>query len=83
MAVATVAALIGGLWCVARIAAIDARVAALVAMLSIIYVAVAGNLFETGENNRFRFATDPLTIALAAALISSARKQLIPVRLRP
>jgi hypothetical protein len=70
--IANVAAIGWGLWLVLRSAAVDARVGALVAMLSIIYVAVAGNLLEIGENNRFRFATDPLTIALVAALISSA-----------
>lgn len=77
MVVANIAAIVGGLWFVLRSAApVDARVGALVAMLSIIYVALAGNLLETGENNRFRFATDPLTIALLAALISSARLSL-------
>lgn len=30
----------------------------------ILYVALVGNLFEVGENNRFRFATDPLYLVL-------------------
>lgn len=31
---------------------------------NILYVAVVGNMFENGENNRFRFATDPLSVVL-------------------
>jgi hypothetical protein len=31
---------------------------------NILYVAVVGNMFENGENNRFRFATDPLSVTL-------------------
>ena len=30
----------------------------------ILYVALVGNLFEVGENNRFRFVTDPLYLIL-------------------
>ena len=29
-------------------------------MLTMIWVMVVGNLFEFGENNRFRFVTEPL-----------------------
>lgn len=31
---------------------------------NILYVALVGNLFEVGENNRFRFGTDPLFVVL-------------------
>lgn len=58
---------------------LQARAAALVAILSIVYVAVIGNLLEVDENNRFRFATDPLTLALLAVLLSEiAPRKLLP-----
>ncbi len=36
---------------------------------TIAFVAFVGNLFELGENNRFRFATDPLSVALLGVFI--------------
>ncbi len=32
------------------------------------YVAFVGNLLEVGENNRFRFTTDPMTVVLLGLL---------------
>lgn len=36
---------------------------------SIIYLAIVGNLFESGENNRFRFVTDPLSAVLTGLVL--------------
>lgn len=36
---------------------------------NITYVAVVGNVFEVGENNRFRFVSDPLYLALLGLFI--------------
>ncbi len=46
------------------------RLAAVWACGLIIWVALAGNLMEAGENHRFRFATDPLTFALLGLLVT-------------
>jgi hypothetical protein len=40
-------------------------------LLVVAYIAVVGNLLEVGENNRFRFAADPLVLALVAAAAAS------------
>lgn len=40
---------------------------------NIIYVACIGNLIEVGENQRFRFLTDPLLIAFIGSLIPKER----------
>ena len=39
---------------------------------TIAYVAVIGNLLELGENNRFRFETDPLSLCLLGLALSYA-----------
>jgi hypothetical protein len=39
---------------------------------NIVYVAFVGNLLEVGENNRFRFMTDPLYLVLAGVFIQRA-----------
>jgi hypothetical protein len=46
--------------------ALDRRQRLLAALLcfTIAFVAVVGNLMELGENNRFRFETDPLSVCL-------------------
>ncbi|MEZ7892513.1 MAG: hypothetical protein QMC67_12270 [Candidatus Wallbacteria bacterium] len=41
-------------------------------LLNIIYVTLAGNLMECGENNRFRFMIDPYYIVLAGIYIDKA-----------
>lgn len=40
---------------------------------NIAWVALVGNLLELGENNRFRFETDPLSLALFGLLIQRLR----------
>lgn len=40
------------------------RIVVLYICFNIIYVALAGNLLEAGENNRFRFMTDPFFVTL-------------------
>jgi len=47
----------------------DERMLVLYLCLNILYVALAGNLLETGENNRFRFVTDAFYAVLAGMLI--------------
>ena len=44
--------------------------------LTIGYVAVLGNATEVGENNRFRFATDALSVAALAAAGETATRRL-------
>ena len=39
------------------------------ACLNVVYVAVVGNAFEVGENNRFRFVTEPLCFVLAGLFV--------------
>ena len=39
---------------------------------TIAFVAVVGNLLELGENNRFRFETDPLSVCLLGLTLQSA-----------
>jgi hypothetical protein len=41
------------------------------ALFNIVWLAVMGNTIEMGENNRFRFATDPLTIVLLTLLMQT------------
>jgi hypothetical protein len=43
---------------------------------NIVYVMLVGNLFEVGENNRFRFMTDPLSAALLGVLIQHVLRRL-------
>ena len=45
------------------------RVLILYLCFNIVYVAVVGNLVEVGENNRFRFITDPLHLVLLGVFI--------------
>ena len=48
------------------------RVLILYLCFNIVYVAFVGNLLEVGENNRFRFMTDPFSLALAGLFIETA-----------
>jgi hypothetical protein len=41
---------------------------------TVLYVAVVGNCFEVGENNRFRFLTDPLVLCLLGWLAGRWRR---------
>jgi hypothetical protein len=43
--------------------------------LNIIFVAMVGNTFEVGENQRFRFATDPLYVTLFALWVEQWRRR--------
>lgn len=43
---------------------------------TIAYITVVANLVEVGENNRFRLYTEPLVIALLAALVVARRRRL-------
>jgi hypothetical protein len=45
----------------------DWRILACV-LFNILYVAVVGNMVEMGENNRFRFTTDALSVAILALM---------------
>lgn len=49
-----------------------ARLLAGYLLCQIAYVALVGNALEAGENNRFRFMTDPLTAVLLGALLERA-----------
>ena len=40
--------------------------------LTILYVSVVGNMFDIGENNRFRFEIDPLLVICGAILLQQA-----------
>jgi hypothetical protein len=53
---------------------LDRRQRLLVAWLcfNIAFVAVVGNLLELGENNRFRFETDPLSVCLLGLTLQGA-----------
>jgi len=48
--------------------------------LMIWYIAVVGNATEVGENNRFRFATDALSVAALAAVGQAVARRLRPRR---
>jgi hypothetical protein len=48
---------------------INRRLLLLLVCFNIAFVALIGNLFEVGENNRFRFMTDPLSAALLGMCI--------------
>jgi hypothetical protein len=48
----------------------ETRVLALYLCFNIAWVALVGNSLEVGENNRFRFATDPFSVALLGRLLS-------------
>lgn len=37
------------------------------------WVALVGNSLDVGENNRFRFATDPLSLSLFGLLVEHLR----------
>jgi hypothetical protein len=47
----------------------DQRLLVLYACANIVYVALVGNLVEVGENHRFRFTTDPLSVVLLGVLM--------------
>ena len=38
-------------------------------LINIIYVTLAGNFFEMGENNRFRFVIDPFVLIILGLFI--------------
>lgn len=78
---AYLAALLVGLWTVARRlrpAADAATVAVAVAVVAIVYVGLVGNLAEVGENYRFQYVLDPLAVTLVAVgangVLSRARR---------
>jgi len=48
---------------------------------AIMYVAFTGNLLEVGENNRFRFMTDPLYVVLLGLLLQAVASRLQAGRL--
>jgi hypothetical protein len=50
---------------------------------TIAFVAVVGNLLELGENNRFRFETDPLSVCLLGVTLQSALGLVRRLRARP
>ena len=52
-------------------------------LLNVLYVAVAGNALEAGENNRFRFMIDPLALALLAWSVSQFARQFRAAAPRP
>jgi hypothetical protein len=53
----------------------DGRVLSAFLCLNIAWVACVGNLLELGENNRFRFETDPLSLILLGLVIESAARR--------
>lgn len=58
------------------------RPLALFLCFTIAWVALVGNSLEVGENNRFRFVTDPLSIALFAVLVQRLAGRLLVAPLR-
>jgi hypothetical protein len=46
-------------------------------VLSVGWVTVAGNVLEFGENNRFRFAVDPLLVSVATAAVASVARYIV------
>jgi hypothetical protein len=62
------------LWALVRRKHIDRARAATIAFLglTVLYVTVASNAFELGENNRFRFETDAVAWVLFVALLARA-----------
>lgn len=77
-ALAYAIAAVGGLIISARSlrrGADGATVAGAAATLTIAYVAVVGNLTELGENYRFRFVLDPVTVALVAFVLVRTRRR--------
>ena len=50
-----------------------ADLTALYLLLTVLWVAAAGNWLELGENDRFRFMTEPLALALLGWLLAGAR----------
>lgn len=48
-----------------------ARVATLVGGATVVFVTLASNLFEHGENPRIRYIVEPLTLMLAVALVAA------------
>jgi hypothetical protein len=45
-------------------------------LFNILFVTVAGNLLDIGENNRFRFVIDPLIVMLLAFLLQNSFQQI-------
>jgi hypothetical protein len=60
----------------------EARPLVLYLCFNIAWVALVGNSLEVGENNRFRFVTDPLSVALLAMLAERLVERLRPESVR-
>ena len=45
--------------------------------VTVVYVAIVGVLLESGENNRFRFTTDPLSLLLLALLLERVKTSVV------
>ena len=58
----------------------DQRMLLLYLCLNVAFVAVVGNILEVGENQRFRFATDPLDVVLLGLLVEQLRRRRGPVQ---
>jgi hypothetical protein len=68
-----------GVWAsLAASSGLERRPRIVVAFLcfNVAWVALVGNLLELGENNRFRFETDALSVALFGLLLQRARTKL-------
>jgi len=51
--------------------------------MTVLYVAILGNLVEYGENNRFRVETDPLIFLLVAVMCRDLYRNIARLRRRP
>ncbi len=49
---------------------------------NIVYIAMVGNMFEYGENNRFRFMADPLVLLITGSAICDRKKFLGKLKTR-
>jgi len=58
----------------------DRALLVLYVSFTVLYVAVVGVLLESGENNRFRFTTDPLSLLLLALLLERLKNTIVSRR---